>query len=129
MASVTFTNAVNRQVIRASHVLILPEIQFDAQKQIRTLTEQDKTQLANQLKKNMQTTNVKGSRYIGETGGPGGHTKDDIHSHLTIFKNKKSMETGLTNKYAAGETDDYRDNSKPYLGDFKLLIPTIQIGG
>lgn len=127
MASAIFTNAATEQVIRASHILILADIQFDAQgKDKTTLTTQEKTQLANQIKKNMQTPpNIKGSRYIGETGGPQGGGETGKHAHLTIFKNEKLMETGLTNKYAVGEIGDYKDNSKKYIGDFRSLIPKI----
>lgn len=125
--SATFTNTANKQVIRASHLLLIPEIQLDAQNRIKPLTEQDKTSLANQIKKSMQTAvSQKGSRYIGEIGGPGGNTQNGIHSHLTIFKDEKSMEIGLKKKYEGGALGDYLDNAKPYLGDFRLLISKVQ---
>lgn len=123
MGSATFTNGTTKQIIRASHVLVIPNLQLDDQNRIKQLTEQDKNQIASQIKKNMQTAaNAKGSRYIGETGGPGGHTEPDIHSHLTIFKNEQSMGVALTNKYAVGEIGDFADNSKILIGDFRSLI-------
>lgn len=122
MASVNATNPVSKQVIRASHILIISDIQFDTKKKSNAQATQDKLKIENQLKKTLQMTNSKGSRYIGENGGPQGDTTDNIHSHLTIFKDMKSMRIALEKKYSTSQYSDYDSTFKQYLGDFRDFV-------
>jgi RHS repeat-associated protein len=44
------------------------------------------------LKSSAKPPNKKGSRYIGEIGGSGGEGKNDVHAHVTLFKNRNSRD-------------------------------------
>jgi hypothetical protein len=124
MASVVCTNSVTGQVIRASHILILSEIQLDVKKKSNQQIAQDKIKIASQLKTNLQSSaNFKGSKYIGETGGPQGDGANYIHAHLTIFKSKKAMLTAMAKKYEGSDIGkDYNSDWKQYLGDFRDFV-------
>lgn len=121
--SVIATNPRTKQIIRASHILIDSEIQFDTKKKTNAELAKDKIKIENQLRKNKQITNPKGSRYIGDTGGPQGHTTNYLHAHLTILKDAKSMKLALEKKYKNTPLgEDYDSSSKQYLGDFRNLV-------
>ena len=122
-------NPITQQIIRASHILVLPEIQFQVSKsgevkKAAVETPQSKLKIQNQIKENVKTANAKGSRFIGLTGGPGGgESPKYVHSHLTIYKDKRSMQIVLAKKYATSAIgEDYNSRWKVYLGDFRNLV-------
>ena len=60
MGTATFTNTANKQLIRASHILVIREIQLDDKNQERTIiTAKEKSLLESQIKENMKITNTK----------------------------------------------------------------------
>lgn len=113
MASVTAMNPKTKQIIRASHILIDSEIQFDTKKKTNAQSAKDKTKLENQLRKNTLIINTKGSKYIGDTGSPQGNTTNYMHAHLTIFKDAKLMSVAMNKKYKNTQFgEDYDTDSK-----------------
>lgn len=123
MANVTATNPATKQIIRASHILIDSEIQFDTKKKTSSELAKDKIKIEDRLRKNKQIINAKGSRYIGDTGGPQGNTTSYLHAHLAILKDAKSMSAALEKKYKNNQLGEDQDSSsKQYLGDFRNLV-------
>jgi RHS repeat-associated protein len=70
-STVVATNPKTKETINVYHVLVASR---------------------KELKQNIKETNVAGSKYIGQIGGPGGNGKNDVHAHVTLFRNRRSRD-------------------------------------
>jgi hypothetical protein len=100
--TVVATNPITGEVIGVAHV------QVSSQKQLNA-----------NLKKG---SNSAGSRFIGNTGGLGGHDPHNVHSHLTLFRSAESRRAAKAYKSRDGGSREYDSNVAIHLGDFRRLV-------
>lgn len=107
--SIVATNTATNETLRISHVDV-----------------KSQRELNNNL--GMGKTNAIGSRYIANSGGPGGNVPGNVHSHVTFFASPTAMGRAMAAKYASKNlsasqtTADYTSNERRYLRDVRSMI-------